>query len=104
LHFVVFLAAGAKAVTDLTSIYHNCRSQPGDFSFPSELEFQKFNQSIEGRLVPVVPSAKFCKERGGCTDAEWADAAFRSTIPGAMFQASSTLIYFTPANIQPPLF
>jgi hypothetical protein len=90
LNFIVSFVTGANALTESSTISRNCRSQPGDTSFPTERELQSFNQSIEGRLVNVVPSAKFCKQRGGCTDAEWANAAFMNTVPGAMFQVSVT--------------
>jgi hypothetical protein len=64
-----------------------CRNVPGSAGFPDAAAWSAFNASVSGRLVTVVPSAKFCSTRpGGCTDAEWSSALFRSAIPGAMNQ------------------
>ncbi|KAF8527017.1 FAD-binding domain-containing protein [Hysterangium stoloniferum] len=64
----------------------NCRSQPGDASFPNPDQIQQFNSSIGGRLVPVIPTGKLCQNMGGCTDDQWNDPAFREVIPGSMLQ------------------
>jgi hypothetical protein len=65
-----------------------CRNVPGDPGFPSEAEWSALNTSISGRLVPVVPSAKYC-EINNCTDAQWQSALFRiANIPGAMHEVS----------------
>ncbi|KAF7312068.1 FAD-binding domain-containing protein [Mycena indigotica] len=50
----------------------------------SERTFYPLSE-FSGRLVNVVPSAKYCADVG-CTDAQWASATFRGTIPGAMCQ------------------
>ncbi|KAK0475870.1 FAD-binding domain-containing protein [Armillaria novae-zelandiae] len=63
---------------------HFCRTIPGDPNFPSVEEWNSLNYSISGRLVKAVPSTRFCDMHGGCTDAEWTSASFRSNIPGAM--------------------
>ncbi|KAJ7016674.1 FAD-binding domain-containing protein [Mycena alexandri] len=48
-------------------------------------QWSSLNSTVDGRLVSVVPSALWCQQRGGCTDAEWSSARFRlSNIPGAM--------------------
>ncbi|KAJ7906315.1 FAD-binding domain-containing protein [Mycena leptocephala] len=66
-----------------------CRNVPGSAGFPDAAAWRAFNASVSGRLVTVVPSAKFCSTRpGGCTDAEWSSALFRSAIPGAMNQVN----------------
>ncbi|KAF8890048.1 FAD-binding domain-containing protein [Mucidula mucida] len=64
----------------------SCRSAPGDADFPSDDAWSALNASISGRLTTVVPSGQFCKDRGGCTDAEWTSSVFRANIPGAMNQ------------------
>ncbi|KAF9046827.1 FAD-binding domain-containing protein [Hymenopellis radicata] len=62
------------------------KSAPGDAGFPSDDAWGALNASISGRLVTVVPSGQFCKDRGGCTDAEWTSSVFRANVPGAMNQ------------------
>ncbi|KAF7324645.1 FAD-binding domain-containing protein [Mycena kentingensis (nom. inval.)] len=63
----------------------SCRNIPGSPGYPSPAKWSAFNASISGRLVAAVPSAKWCADRGGCTDAEWGSAQFRlANIPGAM--------------------
>ncbi|KAJ7193232.1 FAD-binding domain-containing protein [Mycena pura] len=63
-----------------------CRNIPGSAGYPSAATWEAFNASISGRLIRVVPSAKFCASLpgGACTDAQWTSALFRGTIPGAM--------------------
>ncbi|KAJ6481261.1 FAD-binding domain-containing protein [Mycena vitilis] len=62
-----------------------CRNVPGSAGFPSAGAWNALNETISGRLVETVPSAKYCATLpGGCTDAQWTSALFRSTIPGAM--------------------
>ncbi|KAJ7788573.1 hypothetical protein B0H13DRAFT_2174349, partial [Mycena leptocephala] len=67
-----------------------CRNIPGSSGYPSPVQWNTFNLTISGRLVPVVPSAKYCESlpRGACTDEEWSSALFRGTIPGAMDQVN----------------
>jgi hypothetical protein len=60
-----------------------CRNQPGSTGYPSAADWSTFNDSIDGRLINVVPSAKACVELG-CTDAQWESAIFHQTIPGSM--------------------
>ncbi|KAJ7242285.1 FAD-binding domain-containing protein [Mycena rebaudengoi] len=55
--------------------------------YPTPAAWGAFNKTISGRLVGVVPSAKYCAGLpGGCTDPQWGSALFRSTIPGATDQ------------------
>ncbi|KAJ6482419.1 FAD-binding domain-containing protein [Mycena sanguinolenta] len=63
-----------------------CRNVPGSPGYPSTAEWGLLNATVSGRLVTVVPSAKFCTSLPGvaCTDDQWTSAVFRSTIPGAM--------------------
>lgn len=82
-----------------TSVVHGasssptCRSQPGDPTFPTSSQLAAFNFSIDGRLVKVVPSAKFCMTLpGGCPDPDWSSANFRGNIPGAMFEVRCLLL------------
>ncbi|KAF7377559.1 FAD-binding domain-containing protein [Mycena sanguinolenta] len=67
-----------------------CRNVPGSPGYPSAAEWDALNATVSGRLVTVVPSAKFCTTLpgGACTDDQWGSAAFRSTIPGAMNQVN----------------
>ncbi|KAJ7656464.1 hypothetical protein DFH06DRAFT_1298289 [Mycena polygramma] len=49
-----------------------CRSVPGSAGFPSASTWSAFNETISGRLVEAVPSAKYCATLpGGCTEAQW---------------------------------
>ncbi|KAF7377492.1 FAD-binding domain-containing protein [Mycena sanguinolenta] len=63
-----------------------CRNVPGSPGYPSAAKWDALNVTLSGRLVTVVPSAKFCTTLpgGACTDDQWESALFRSTIPGAM--------------------
>jgi len=72
-----------------------CRNVPGDPGFPSEEQWSALNSTISGRLVEVVPSAKFCHglPGGSCTYQQWTSGVFRDEIPGAMNQVS------IPSNI-----
>ncbi|KAJ7477203.1 FAD-binding domain-containing protein [Mycena galericulata] len=65
-----------------------CRNGPGSAGYPNATAWNALNSTVSGRLVSVVPSAKFCKSLpgGACTDAQWGSAVFRKTIPGAMNQ------------------
>lgn len=86
------------AFTLLTSLLHppidsKCRSQPGDSLFPTLDELSRLNDSIDGRLITVVPFGSFCSSRGGCTDAEWNSSMFRSAVPGAMTNVSLDCLF-----------
>ncbi|KAJ7088686.1 FAD-binding domain-containing protein [Mycena epipterygia] len=63
-----------------------CRNVPGSAGYPTSAEWSTLNTTVSGRLVTVVPSAQYCASLGGCTDAQWTSALFRSSIPGAMNQ------------------
>src|SRR5882724_10873702 len=68
-----------------------CRTQPGDPLFPTSQQLVQFNSSVDGKLIPVVPSGEFCKGlEGGCPDSEWMDSQFLDNIPGAMLEVSLT--------------
>ncbi|KZV76446.1 FAD-binding domain-containing protein [Peniophora sp. CONT] len=60
-----------------------CRSEPGQLGFPSAQDWAALNETVDGRLVTVVPSAKACADIG-CTAAQWSSALFRNTLPGQM--------------------
>ncbi|KAN0105126.1 FAD-binding domain containing protein [Russula decolorans] len=64
-------------------VHARCRNQPGSPGYPSAANWSSLNDSIDGRLVKVVPSAKACVELG-CTEAQWESGVFRQTIPGSM--------------------
>ncbi|KAF8527001.1 FAD-binding domain-containing protein [Hysterangium stoloniferum] len=63
-----------------------CFTQPGDPRFPTTAELASFNATIDGRLMNVVPSVKFCESIGGCSDAQWSDGNFKNDIIGALLQ------------------
>jgi hypothetical protein len=60
-----------------------CRNQPGSSGYPCAAGWSALNDSIDGRLIKVVPSAKACVELG-CTETQWESGFFRQTIPGSM--------------------
>ena len=64
-------------------VHARCRNQPGDPGYPSPADWSTLNDTINGRLLNVVPSAKACVELG-CTEAQWESGIFRQTIPGSM--------------------
>ena len=64
-------------------VHARCRNQPGSPGYPSAADWSTLNDSIDGRLLKVVPSAKACVELG-CTEAQWESGVFRQTIPGSM--------------------
>ncbi|KAJ7489315.1 FAD-binding domain-containing protein [Mycena latifolia] len=67
-----------------------CRNIPGSVGYPNPAAWNALNATISGRLIGVVPSAKYCASLpgGGCTDEQWTSALFRSSIPGAMDQVN----------------
>ena len=67
-----------------------CRNQPGSSGYPSAAGWSALNDSIDGRLIRIVPSAKACVELG-CTDAQWESGIFRQVIPGSMNYVSLTI-------------
>ena len=74
-----------------------CRNQPGDPGYPSAAEWSTLNDSIDGRLLNVVPSAKACVELG-CTEAQWESGIFRQTIPGSMNSVGILTLALLPSN------
>jgi hypothetical protein len=64
-------------------VYARCRNQPGSPGYPCAADWSTLNDTIDGRLVELVPSAKACLELG-CTEAQWESGIFRQTIPGSM--------------------
>ena len=64
-------------------VHARCRNQPGSPGYPSPADWSTLNDSIDGCLVKLVPSAKACVELG-CTEAQWKSGIFRQTIPGSM--------------------
>ena len=64
-------------------VHARCRNQPGSSGYPTAAGWSALNDSIDGRLVNVVPSAKACIALG-CTEAQWESGFFRQTIPGSM--------------------
>ncbi|KAF8496253.1 FAD-binding domain-containing protein [Russula emetica] len=78
---VVSAVAGLLLVPLL--VHARCRNQPGSPGYPSAADWSALNDSIDGRLVKVVPSAEACVELG-CTEAQWESGVFRQIIPGSM--------------------
>ena len=71
-------------------VHARCRNQPGSPGYPSGAEWSALNDTIDGRLVNVMPSAKACVDLG-CTEAQWESGVFRQTIPGSMNAVSILL-------------
>ena len=71
-------------------VHARCRNQPGSPGYPSGVEWSALNDTIDGRLVNVIPSAKACVDLG-CTEAQWESGVFRQTIPGSMNAVSVLL-------------
>lgn len=67
--------------TGSVSADSGCRNQPGDPGFPSTTEWAALNSTVDGRLLAVVPSAKYCEDLP-CTETQWFSSVFRATIPG----------------------
>ena len=89
------VALAASAILDGVSA--RCRSQPGQPSFPTADDWATLNETVDGRLVTVVPSAKACADIE-CTAAQWSSALFRNTLPGQMNAVSGavhTLFWFS---------
>jgi hypothetical protein len=88
LAFLLCAVVGEAALENKPSHSPACRNIPGSSGYPDAAAWNALNATISGRLVDVVPSAKYCASLpgGACTDAEWSSALFRSTIPGAMDQ------------------
>ena len=77
-----------------------CRNQPGSPGYPSGANWSALNDTIGGRLVNVVPSAKACVELS-CTEAQWQSSVFRQAIPGSVNAVSfiplaESLLVFLP--------
>ncbi|KAF7341935.1 FAD-binding domain-containing protein [Mycena sanguinolenta] len=85
---IVWAALGHSAEAPVSNA--TCRSVPGSPGYPRQAEWDALNATVSGRLVAVVPSAKFCASLpgGACTDDQWESAVFRSNIPGAMDQVN----------------
>ncbi len=91
LHSRLFLPALLLAVQLMPKAAGlSCRNLPGDPNFPSPAVWDTFNASIGGRLVAVVPSAKFCHKlpAGQCGEDMWESTVFRAGVPGAMDNVS----------------
>ena len=86
--FCVVFGHSWETREESTSIRPECRNIPGSAGYPTDSEWDAFNTTISGRLVNVVPSAKYCMSLpgGACANAQWTSALFRATIPGAMNQ------------------
>ncbi|KAJ7868872.1 FAD-binding domain-containing protein [Mycena leptocephala] len=90
LAFLLGAVVGEAASENKPSNSSACRNIPGSSGYPDAAAWNELNATISGRLVDVVPSAKYCASLpgGACTDAEWSSALFRLTIPGAMDQVN----------------
>jgi hypothetical protein len=72
-----------------------CRNQPGDPGYPSAADWSALNDTIDGRLLNVIPSAKACLQLG-CTEAQWESGIFRQSIPGSMNAVGILTWHFFP--------
>lgn len=84
------LPSSARIVARAPAAWSRCRAQPGDPSFPTQSDWAALNAQVGGRLLTVVPSAKFCHElpAGECTPDQWTSARFIMANPGSMLQVS----------------
>ncbi|KAJ7118501.1 FAD-binding domain-containing protein [Mycena crocata] len=82
--FFVLSALPHHILSQPTSSQQRCRNVPGTAGYPDTATWDTFNATVSGRLVAAVPSAKYCANRGGCSDEEWTSSVFRGTIPGGM--------------------
>ncbi|KAJ6466810.1 FAD-binding domain-containing protein [Mycena sanguinolenta] len=82
------LLARSQEAASASNTTARCRNVPSSPGYPSAAEWDALNATVSGRLVAVVPSAKFCADLpgGACTEDQWTSALFRATIPGAMNQ------------------
>jgi len=84
---LLYRSVTVSAVVGLLSgpllVHARCRNQPGSSGYPSDANWCALNDTVDGRLVKVVPSAKACVELG-CTEAQWESGIFRQMIPGSM--------------------
>jgi hypothetical protein len=73
--------------------HQTCRNVPGSAGYPKAAAWSKLNATIGGRLVKVVPTARYCASLpgGACTDAQWTSALFRGNIPGSMNKVCSSI-------------
>src|SRR6266446_3908347 len=96
-----FRLVAVSAVVGLLSVpplvHARCRNQPGDPGYPSSADWSALNNSIDGRLVKVVPSSMACAELG-CTEAQWESGIFRQTIPGSMNSVGYLYLAFLSTN------
>ena len=84
--FVILLVLFHLRLTVVTASTY--RNVPGDPGFPSNEAWTALNTSIGGKLVPVVPSAKYC-QINNCTTTQRTSLTFRvNHMPGAMNQVS----------------
>ncbi|KAI0031017.1 FAD-binding domain-containing protein [Vararia minispora EC-137] len=79
----LFVSVASLAWT--SKVLGRCRTQPGDPGFPSATDWAAFNNTIDGRLLTVVPSAGVCAQLN-CTEAQWTSSVFRDMMPGQMNQ------------------
>jgi hypothetical protein len=97
---VFLLAASFSALSTWTNALSfearapRCRVQPGDREFPSQTDWNRLNEEVGGRLVAVVPSAKFCHDlpSGNCTLDQWSSSNFMVTNPGTMLSVRGSLL------------
>lgn len=79
------LAFSTLAITTV-SVSARCRNQPGDAKYPSPAQWKELNNTVSGRLVPIVPFVGHCKTLPGgtCTAEQYGSSVFRKEVPGAM--------------------
>ena len=91
LHRSVAMSAAVGLLLVPLLVHARCRNQPGSSGYPSDANWCALNDTVDGRLVKVVPSAKACVELG-CTQAQWESGVFRQTIPGSMNAVSALTV------------
>ncbi|KAF2759926.1 FAD-binding domain-containing protein [Pseudovirgaria hyperparasitica] len=62
LSFIVLVAAIARKHGNWPSRTSQCRTIPGDTSWPDSKAFDDFNKTVNGRLISTVPIASVCHQ------------------------------------------
>jgi hypothetical protein len=65
------------------SSHFQCKTMPGDPSWPDAAEWERFNASVDGRLIRTVPIASVChgsgydEEKCAVVKGQWHEPAFQ---------------------------
>ncbi|ESZ91957.1 hypothetical protein SBOR_7666 [Sclerotinia borealis F-4128] len=89
--FVLFLIQLLCTASAQTVNNYSCRALPGDSLWPSTTEWNKLNNTVDGRLVATVPIASPCHDPNyDATECAYLQANWAN--PSLHFNSSSSLI------------